>query len=334
MITNKKHLTGMAAVAILAMTFGTLTVGAANADDETKAQVNANSLAKHVEKVEPHHGKRLSLHGMQTKGHKSHVSVPQTANGVVKIGSHSGYAGISLPQGVSLMGGKLADNGTVVYQPADARSGGVVVEALEDGSVQLQTIIKDAQSTHDLAYKLDVSESAKMKLLENGSVVAIGQDGRLELGLAKPWAVDAEGKRVKTYFTMDGNTVTQHVKPGPDTAYPIVADPWIGGRLFSRIWSDRYQGDLRYNGNVSRWGAFLLADPSGTGQSRMLTAGWKEWTDKYPAIKDKPTLRQQYACHIAAGAIGIPFTGTWNLERFRADKPDWYRSVVRHRCNW
>ncbi len=73
MITKKRNLTGMAVLAIAAMTVGSLTVGPANADDGANTQVKANSLAEHVEKVKPNHGKRLSLQGMQAKSNKTHV---------------------------------------------------------------------------------------------------------------------------------------------------------------------------------------------------------------------------------------------------------------------
>ena len=70
------------------------------------------------------------------------------------------------------------------------------------------------------------------------------------------------------------------------------------------------------------------------GQFIMRTAGWNEWVAAYEDVENKPTLRQQYNCHVLAGTIGLPFTGTYNLERFRRDNSNWGWNVWQHRCNW
>ncbi len=46
-----------------------------------------------------------------------------------------------------------------------------------------------------------------------------------------PWAKDAEGKELKTWFTTDGLTLTQHVEHNvKGVVYPVTADPWWQGR--------------------------------------------------------------------------------------------------------
>ena len=55
--------------------------------------------------------------------------------------------------------------------------------------------------------------------------------------VSTPWAKDAEGKDVKTWFTTDGKTLTQHVKHDVvGIVYPVTADPviipwWIISRI-------------------------------------------------------------------------------------------------------
>lgn len=49
--------------------------------------------------------------------------------------------------------------------------------------------------------------------------------------IAAPWAVDANGRRVPTHYTLDGDTLVQSVEVTAETAFPVVADPsllwWI-----------------------------------------------------------------------------------------------------------
>lgn len=46
--------------------------------------------------------------------------------------------------------------------------------------------------------------------------------------IAAPWAVDANGSPLPTYYSVDGNTVVQTVETTADTAFPVVADPsWV-----------------------------------------------------------------------------------------------------------
>jgi hypothetical protein len=46
--------------------------------------------------------------------------------------------------------------------------------------------------------------------------------------VAKPWAKDANGLQIKTYFTTDGQTLTQHILHNvAGVVYPVTADPWF-----------------------------------------------------------------------------------------------------------
>lgn len=46
--------------------------------------------------------------------------------------------------------------------------------------------------------------------------------------IAVPWAVDANGMPLQTYYSVDGTTLVQTVETNADTAFPVVADPsWL-----------------------------------------------------------------------------------------------------------
>ncbi|MFC7740370.1 hypothetical protein ACFQXA_04510 [Nocardiopsis composta] len=50
-------------------------------------------------------------------------------------------------------------------------------------------------------------------------------------------------------------------------------------------------------------------------------------------MTEKPTLRQQYNCHVAGGYFQI--AGSWDLEKARPNRTaHWSYGVAVHRCNW
>lgn len=75
-------------------------------------------------------------------------------------------------------------------------------------------------------FGLTVPEGFAPALTEDGGVDLVDADGFLAGHIETPWAVDANGQPVPTYFQVEGATVTQVVDHlGGDYAYPIVADP-------------------------------------------------------------------------------------------------------------
>ena len=100
-----------------------------------------------------------------------------------------------------------------------------------------------------------------------------------------------------------------------------------------------YRGDYMYSAWLTPWGFAVLSGHAGilgyfVGGAVIRTAGWDEWTRAWPHITNKATLKQQFDCHVAAGTYGVALTQDYNLERFRANKPNWLQGVLGHRCNW
>ncbi|MDO5682167.1 MAG: DUF2599 domain-containing protein [Propionibacteriaceae bacterium] len=200
-------------------------------------------------------------------------------------------------------------------------------------------MIASRNSPREYAYEVGLPEGGSLAVQENGAVFVLDRQGDYLGAVAPPWAKDNSGASVPTHYEIRGTTLVQIVDHAEMSGiqYPVVADPWFGVRLFSSIWADR--GEVRYNGDVSNWGATVMWGGGGVGgyaagQHIMRTAGWKEWMTKYPKITDKATLKQQYDCHVLAGTIGLPFTGTYNLERARPNNSNWAPGVWRHKCNW
>lgn len=75
--------------------------------------------------------------------------------------------------------------------------------------------------------------------------------------IGSPWAVDANGQSVPTWYEVDGDTVTQVVDHvGMQAVYPVVADPEYGKSwLNSYIWFNRAETKTIAAGG---WGAATL----------------------------------------------------------------------------
>lgn len=120
---------------------------------------------------------------------------------------------------------------------ADAEEGfDLAVQPNRDGVRALITL-RDAQAPAEYRFPLDLPADAVTEHLEDGSVLVSHGDTYLGTFDA-PWAKDANGEAVPTEYRVEGGALVQTVRPGPNTAYPVVADPaWfiplaiIAGRL-------------------------------------------------------------------------------------------------------
>lgn len=178
-----------------------------------------------------------------------------------------------------------------------------------------------------------------MELLENGSVLITDSSDNFVGAVSPPWAKDAVGTLLPTHYEIEGETLTQVVEHAAGISYPVVADPWLGVRLFYNFYRSNWRGDYTYNGTVTAVGSAILGGGGGVGGYLaggivFRDSGWAEWKALWPAITNKATLRQQYDCHVMAGQIGLLFTGPFNLERAQTNLPSWGNNVYSHHCNW
>ena len=282
-----------------------------------------DDLAVLVEAVEPDHGTEMILVEAQSLGSEAFVAegdvaqveVPVDPLSAVSVSDQDAGISISLPKNAAFSEGVPTDDGTVVFESADGRTEGVVVEALDDGSVQLQTVLGGPEADHDLEYHLGVPAEARVELSENGTVLVFGADDSLLGGLATPWAVDATGADVKTYFSLEGAKVTQHVITGDSTAYPVTTDPWLGIALISSVTRkyDSVNGGSRFYVYPTWWGR------GGAGAA----ARWSAWSEaRSKGVWDNSSLRNQFYCHYDTRPV-TTFKSSWNLENWRSDKGYW-----------
>ncbi|MDR3360989.1 MAG: hypothetical protein LBO20_10205 [Bifidobacteriaceae bacterium] len=166
-----------------------------------------------------------------TEAAGSSVAIPLDPAEPVKVASTTqqdrSVLTIASATGNDLGEGSLASDGTVVYLGSPA---GIdqAVQALSDGSVRLEAVIKSADAPNEIAY--EVGSAFTLTPNADGTVTVLEDFGELALAAAvidQPWAVDANGSEIPTRYEVDGNLLVQVVEVESTTAYPVVADPKI-----------------------------------------------------------------------------------------------------------
>lgn len=148
------------------------------------------------------------------------------------IATAHGDIGVDLP--IHDFGGPLVDDdGEVAVWSEDAHA--VAVEELEDDVIRAMFVLLGEDAPRQYPIDVELPDDAEMQQREDGSVAVVIPGGgdptdpdSNDLVIAyvdTPWAVDAAGAAVPTFFTIDGTTLVQHVQPTAATVYPVTADP-------------------------------------------------------------------------------------------------------------
>lgn len=119
-------------------------------------------------------------------------------------------------------------NGGDIKALSDAASYDVVPVVIDDGSVAIHSVLNDSTAPTTYDYVLDLPVGTDLQIEDDGLVIGYNDDGTAAVYVAPPWATDANGDEVATYYTVQGNILTQHVEVDADTSFPVVADPWLG----------------------------------------------------------------------------------------------------------
>ncbi|GAB2842302.1 hypothetical protein GCM10027074_05960 [Streptomyces deserti] len=162
------------------------------------------------------------------------ITTPAAADGTVEFAYGTDVLRLTLP-GSADSQAAVSAKGTVVY-PGAGEDIDLAVQPNQDGVRTLITL-KDADAPTEYRFPLGLPADATTERLEDGSIlVSRGED---YLGtFDAPWAKDSRGEAVPTEYRIEDGALVQSVRPGPNTAFPVVADPaWfipiaiVAGRL-------------------------------------------------------------------------------------------------------
>lgn len=136
-------------------------------------------------------------------------SSSELQNGVVGLKTESG--------GASYVEGKIvtvADDHNIVY------------ESLLNGDSRAVIQIDSPEAPTTYSFEM-TGEYSTLEMREDGGIDALDEHNNVVASVDSPWAYDANGEAVPTYFTIDGTTITQVVEHDERFEYGIVADPTL-----------------------------------------------------------------------------------------------------------
>ncbi|ASS41176.1 hypothetical protein AXF21_04235 [Eubacterium minutum ATCC 700079] len=177
-----------------------------------------------------------------------------------------------------------------------------------------------------IKYSVDLLNENK----QDGSLEILDKDNNLIGAIASPYAKDASGKSLETYYKVEGHTVRQyvnHLKKGHAITYPITVAPMSTFNVYfdSGKWITR--GKLL---SLSLNPTKFLRVAMFQGSSAVRKSSWK--TVYYKFHKDKrwrrtESMQMQYDCHWHFAKLKDKF----NLEPSRPNV-SWF-DMIRAKCN-
>ncbi|MFE0461409.1 hypothetical protein ACFW1A_19390 [Kitasatospora sp. NPDC058965] len=114
---------------------------------------------------------------------------------------------------------------------------GIDSAVIEDANADSHVVVlRDARAATDVGFTVGDFDGRLVPDPLGGVLLVDRATGRADGRISAPWAYDADGRALPTSFTVDGDTVTQHVDTR-GAAFPVVADPhytwgWITGTVY------------------------------------------------------------------------------------------------------
>ncbi len=139
--------------------------------------------------------------------------------------------------------GETAGGGRVTWSVRPARHAAFRHSTRWWGAAGTRVRIRGPRARHVYAFRMRLPRHVSLRANRFGEVMARRHGHPVGI-LARPWARNARGHRVKTWYTVRGDVVRQHVVFGRHSRYPITADPWWNpftwrwGEAFRVAWDE------------------------------------------------------------------------------------------------
>ena len=155
---------------------------------------------------------------------------------VMAVDGSGTTVGIGVPGTAGSAPARIVED-TVVFP--DPQSGfTTTVQPLAEGGIRTSVTIAGPDSPQQYRFPISLEDGGSLALRHDGSVAVSselsypGEAGTVVTRtvvtstIAPAWAVDADGLAVPTHYSLEGNTLVQHVDLTATTAFPVVADPF------------------------------------------------------------------------------------------------------------
>lgn len=258
------------------------------------------------------------------------IELPATNAGAVQMSTDAGTVGLGLPEPELVSQAKSDGEGSLVYESGNDLSSVVNVDA--SGAASVNLVIDSPQAGEEFEFPLTLPVGGSARLSDGGSTILANAAGEALGFIATPWARDAAGRDIKTWFELRGSKLVQHVDLSvPGLQYPVVADPWMGQNLLSAVFAS--SGGAGWPAGGYSIGAYLTnfgrtVDPIVIDQY-----GWDELVARKPSTRAITSgMRSQWACH--ATLFGqLIVQDSWDVESWRASNYNGFTWAAT-RCNW
>lgn len=259
---------------------------------------NVAELEIPYENITNDYGKYISKSDTQTVTMNKDNEIEFISSGNNRI-----EAGVSYEMDTDDSYTKKIDN--VIVMENDSEDYFITTEVF-DGGLRNCFIIDKKCEEESFQLKLDLPQGSYLEFSKDeyndnkmdGSILIMKDEDTIIGAIGIPWAKDADGNEVETYYEISGDKIIQHVKHlGRNVKYPIVADPVISFKscFKSGKWITR-KGvvSLSLKPNATLRASMI------TGSSSMRKYSWNSVKSKFSSSKkwkNTTSMKNQYECH-------------------------------------
>ena len=215
-----------------------------NSMKEILAEKHVNLIKDHVNENEIVSNIRVATDKYVAELNNANMLFPMSGDGEIITELFTGeHISMNLPEEVSDAEAVLTQNGTTVYASAD-NPVELLVHATEteirpgelEYGVRAIIVIEDETAPKDYTFEYNLPKGGYLisgselnsDEFEKDEVAIIGSDGFIISVIKSPWAKDANGNSLETYYIISGNKLIQHIEFDGSTKFPVTADPWYG----------------------------------------------------------------------------------------------------------
>lgn len=208
------------------------------------AEIENNNIANRIEEVTgiddistdlSYSDKYIAI----ADGTNTTIEIPKNATDAIILDAaydEDENIGIKLPNEAIGSNSTITENGTVIYKN-EQQPVSFAVQPVNNNSFEgVRTLIniKDNTAPKEYSFTFNLEEGSKLisdseylgDEFSSKEIFIVNSENEIIGIIDKPWAYDANGKEVDTYYRIDNeNTLTQIVNFTNDNAFPIIADP-------------------------------------------------------------------------------------------------------------